>query len=117
MPDVSVPGPRAQVFQEAAERAVASRLTRDGWEVKLDPGGHAVVDMIAQKPRHQTRYLQVQASETGTPEWPAADDIARLVALAGRNKGLAVVAFAKPLPGEWQISCFSAITGRQLDAD
>ncbi len=110
-------GRRAQVLGERAEAAVVAHLTRAGWEARVNPNRRSIVDVIASKPRRQTRYLQVKASEAGTPPWPPDADIRRLAGVATRNQGIAVVAFAKPLVSRWQITYFSAMTGRQVDAD
>ena len=82
-------------FGREAEYVVALYLKAVGWDdVRLSPGSRGPADVIASCPNARW-YIQVKAS-AGIPRIKARE-VRRLIELAGRNNGSAVVSTLQPI--------------------
>lgn len=106
-------GRRAQRLGANAESVVARNLRRHEWTVREQGDLQTATDIIAAKGTRKW-FVQVKASEVGTPARPSVDELRRLRASAHRNGATAVVAFVTMTDGRARIEYTSAVDSRAL---
>ena len=100
-------GRRGENMVKRAYRAAGARV----WQ---SPGSRGSADLIAVLPNGRIDYVQVKASATGKPAWPARREQAALKSRATRTRGRATAVVAQVDMRTKTILRRSARTGREL---